>query len=181
MMTKTAINFRQASKKNIKELKKSRGFTLIEVLVITSLTVLVLFSTVILLLTFLLNQARLTQKQKVKIAGDNALKQIEQAVRGARSINPCSTSMNALNFSGLSENTGTISLDSGTIASQAGTTTYQLTPDDLEAHNLNFDCYTGQDSFFITTSFSLDTGSSGEGLLDDAVGQEFRTSINLRN
>ncbi len=163
---------------------QAHGFTLIEVLVVTSLTVIILLSTVVLFMTFLMNQARLTQKQKIKVAGDNALKQIEQAVRGARRVDPCSAPSNSLTFYDFTGANGYIRLDSGAIASRATPVTgdqvnYTLTPEGLAASGVSFNCYDGQDAQIIRVRFTL--SGSGEGLVSDSIDQDFSTSIHLRN
>jgi type II secretory pathway pseudopilin PulG len=166
---------------------QAHGFTLIEVLVITTLTVIILPSTVVLFMTFLLNQARLTQKQKIKAAGDNALKQIEQAVRGAKKVDPCeppdllNPSLTFYDFTGAR---GVIGLSGDTIASTATPVTgtsvnYTLTPEGLVASGVNLGCYNGQDAQIIRVRFTL--SGSGEGLISDTISQEFSTSIHLRN
>lgn len=173
--------------KSSKHHRNTLGFSLIEVIVVTALTILILFSTVIMFLTFLINQARLTQRQKVKTAGDNALKQIEQAVRGAQEITTCEENMSTLEWISLAETPGVIEVvdDSGNnrIASQSGTETYLLTPENIIADpaEIRFDCYsTTRESNFVTVRFSLST-KDDEGLMNEQLRQNFQTSIDIRN
>jgi type II secretory pathway pseudopilin PulG len=172
----------------VRQSHQAHGFTLIEVLVITSLTVIILLSTVVLFMTFLLNQARLTQKQKIKAAGDNALKQIEQAVRGAKKVDPCeppdplNPSLTFYDFTGAQ---GVIELSADDSIASIATpvtgvpVTYILTPEGLAASGVSFGCYTGQDAQIIRVRFTL--SGSGEGLVSDTIRQDFSTSIHLRN
>ena len=187
------LNSRQ-SVKNIPTVNHSRqdtnnilGFSLIEVIVVTALTILILFSTVIMFLTFLINQARLTQRQKVKTAGDNALKQIEQAVRGAQEITTCEEGMSELEWISFAEVPGVIEVvdvsGNDRIASQSGTETYLLTPENIIADpsGIRFDCYsTTRESNFVTVRFSLST-KNDEGLMNEELRQNFQTSIDVRN
>jgi type II secretory pathway pseudopilin PulG len=156
------------------------GFTLIEVLVITGLTVIILLSTVTLFLTFMVNQASLSRKQAVKIAGDNVLKQMEQTLRGVRGVTNCNTGQSEVSFYDFTSKNGRFYVDSNRIASDAGNQTYYLTTDDIGVSNFNIDCYPGQNQELVRFSFTL-TDDSGLGLSDTAIEQVFATSVSVRN
>lgn len=167
--------------KSSKHHRNNLGFSLIEVIVVAALTILILFSTVIMFLTFMINQARLAQRQRVKTAGDNALKQIEQAVRGAQDITTCEEDMDTLVWQSLAGVQGSIEIDSNRIASNSGTETYLLTPENIIVDSIRFDCYsTTRQSNFVSLQFSLSTRDD-EGLMNEALRQNFQTSIDIRN
>ncbi len=157
-----------------------KGFTLIEVLVITGLTVIILLSTVVLFMTFMINQASISRKQAIKIAGDNALKQIEQTLRGVRGIQTCTENLNDVSFYDLTNQTGRFYKDNNRIASAAGSETYYLTPDDLNVDSFDVNCYPGQDKELVHFSFTL-SDNSGFGLSDSPLQQTFTTSVGVRN
>ncbi len=166
--------------------KTVEGFTLIEVLVITGLTVIVLLSTVSLFMTFMLNQARIAQQQELKNAGNNALRQITQVLREARSISPCGLSMTTISFQDPNNASGSYSLsqnletDNFQVASQSGTNTVLLTPENMNVLNFSVNCYDSQPTQYLRVMFSLTKPVSG-GLRSTTLTQDFQTSISLRN
>ncbi len=166
--------------------KKKAGFTLIEVLVISGLAVIIMLSTVSLFMTFLISQARVTQKQQLKNAGNSALKQMTQILREAKSINPCSpVASNHVVFVNIDNKTGdyqTNTFDNGNqgIYYSFEGNTHPITSQDVNVISFTTNCYAGQQSQLIKVSFVLQNpriqGPSG-----DPLNQEFSANIQLRN
>ena len=175
---------------SLKRAKQKSGFTLIEVLVVTGLTVIIMLGTVSLFMTFMLNQARVTRKQRVKTVGDNALKQIVQVLREARQIVNCDgdgSSTNSIIFQDLSGLEGVydlrideISEGNSRIASSAGEATVYLTPEDIEASSFFATCYPSENSYFIRFNFTLED-SGGAVFSNQPTTQTFSASVSLRN
>jgi type II secretory pathway pseudopilin PulG len=162
-----------------KKLQKHQGFTLIEVLVITGLTAIIMLATVSLFMTFLVNQGKISQRQELKNAGNNALKQITQVLREAKEINPCEANLNnQISFVDLNNQTGAFSLNGGVISLNAGVP-INLTPDHLEVTGFSANCYQGDPSQFIRVNFTLSNPNPSG--LSESDSQDFSTSITLRN
>jgi len=155
------------------------GFTLVEVLVITSLTVILLLGSMTIFMTFMLNQSRLMSKQRIQKAGDDALAQMTRVLREARSITGCATNMSTLPFVDLLEKSGSYTVTGGQIASTAAdNTVYILTSDNLTASAFTANCYPGVESDYLKISFTI---SDDNNLRGQSLTQDFSTGISLRN
>lgn len=170
--------------------KFSSGFTLIEVLVMTSLAVIILLSSVSLFMTFLLNQATISQRQKVRTEGDNALKQMVQLLREAKSIENCETASttNSIVFKDVDNNEATFLIkaqDEGEgavnrIVLQADNEIF-LTTKDLQANDLLVNCSYNQNQGTYFIRFSFDLINPKRTLTDKELSQTFEASVSLRN
>ena len=155
------------------------GFTLVEVLVITSLTVILLLGSMTIFMTFMLNQSRLMSKQRIQKAGDDALAQMTRVLREARSIPGCDIDMDPLPFVDLLEKSGSYTIDDDDrISSEAAETTYLLTPDNLTASAFTANCYSGVESDYLKISFTISDDNTLGGQI---LTQDFSTGISLRN
>lgn len=157
------------------------GFTLIEVLVITGITVILLLSASAIFMTFLLNQSLVTQKQKIKIDGDNALKQITQVLREARTIENCAQveADEAIVFSDILGNQGEFYITDDRLASESALQTVYLTSDDLRAFNFSANCSLSQDSYLVKIQFSL--ADDEPSFSQNPLQQTFEANVSLRN
>ena len=165
------------------------GFTLIEVLVMTSLAVIIMLSAVILLMTFLLNQTRITQRQKIRTEGDNALKQMVQVLREAKEVENCDgEEKNEIVYQDVYDLEGefTIATDEENIPrisriNHLGETVY-LTSEDLQATNFNAICTynENEDNYFIRFNFDL-ANIKAPRFTDEPLSQTFEASVSLRN
>ncbi len=149
----------------------------------TSLAVILLLSSVVLFMAFLLNQNQIAQRQKIKTEGDNALKQIRQILREAKTIEGCSFSEeDSLTLRDLQDNQTTIEVHDHNqrlgLTDIAGNTTY-LTGEDLTARNFQADCIAGHETVSVDIEFTLVNEKIGG--LGQAGSQTFGTSVNLRN
>lgn len=180
----TTINMKPSSKSSARS-----GFTLIEVLVMTSLAVIIMLSAVILLMTFLLNQTRITQRQKIRTEGDNALKQMVQVLREAKELAECDgeekdeiTYQDVYNLEGRF----TITTDEESIPRISLTNhleeTIYLTSQDLHATNFNATCTYNETegSYFINFNFEL-VNIKAPRFAEDPLSQTFEASVSLRN
>lgn len=151
---------------------------------VTSLTMIIMLGTVSLFMTFLLNHVRVTRRQRIKNAGDNAIKQITRIMREAGSITNCESNTNTIEFMDLNNISGTYYLEDGEsggrIASNSSGTTYYLTPDDIAAGSFEASCHNIRDSYFVRFSFTL-TDSNSIGFSSQTLTQTFSGSVNLRN
>jgi len=162
------------------------GFTLIEVLVISGLTVIIMLSTVSLFMTFLISQARITQKQQLKNAGNSALKQMTQVLREAKSINPCNpASSNSIMFTDINNGTGSYQrsiFDNGNYGINYSTEASSnfITSQDMNIISFVSNCYTSQESQLVKVTFVLQNPRI-QGPSNEPLNQEFSVNIQLRN
>ncbi len=163
-----------------KQTQKLNGFTLIEILVITGITVVVLLTAVSFFMTFLINQAKITQRQQLKNAGESLLKQMTQVLREAQGIEPCSTNMNSLLFSTVNNNQAGYSLSSNQIFYTLEGDSFSITPEDMVVGSFIANCYPTQDSQLVKVTISL-TNPKIQGPSGKPLTQEFSTSVQLRN
>lgn len=161
--------------------KLNSGFTLTEVLVITSLTVIIMLSSVVLFMTFLLNQNLISQKQKLKTEGDNALKQITQILREANQITDCPF-VNQTSLTFIDPTQAEISLtvvDSRLTINQTDLS-INLNSEDLSAQNLLVTCREGEEATLVSVSFEL-TNNTALRFTETPITQTFSTTVSLRN
>ena len=158
----------------------NHGFTLVEVLVITSLTVILLLGSMTIFMTFMLNQSRLMSKQRIQKAGDDALAQMTRVLREARSIpSPdCNMGMSTIKFVDLLEKSGNYTVTGGQIASTSASGTYLLTPENLTTTVFTANCYPGVESDYLKISFTISDDNTLGGQI---LTQDFSTGISLRN
>jgi len=160
---------------------KNKGFTLIEVLVVTGITVILLLGATSFFITFLISQARTTQKQQLKNAGEGILKQITQTLREARNVDPCTTGMNSINFFTINNRQAGYSFVTNQIVFSTEDGSSTISPEDMTVTSFVTNCYqTPQNSQMLQVIVTLENpkiqGPSGE-----ALSQEFSTSVQLRN
>ncbi len=161
--------------------KSTSGFTLIEILVITGLTVILLLSASAIFMTFLLNQSLVTQKQQIKIEGDNALKQMVQVIREAKDIENCENveANQAINFTNILGNQGWFFLESNRVASTSAIGTIYLTSDSIFVSDFNPSCVFDQSTYLVKIEFKLVGVNPGFG--QTPFEQTFKANVNLRN
>lgn len=166
--------------------KKKAGFTLIEVLVISGLAVIIMLSTVSLFMTFLISQARVTQKQQLKNAGNSAIQQMTQILREVKSISPCSpVTSNTIVFTNLDNKAGSYQLGTFSNGNQGiyytlDGITHPVTSEDMDIISFSSNCYAGQQSQLVKITFVLQNPKI-QGPSGDPLNQQFSTDIQLRN
>jgi prepilin-type N-terminal cleavage/methylation domain-containing protein len=163
------------------------GFTLIELLIVTSLMVFLVLTVTAMFMTFLISNAKTNTRNTLKVAGTQALSQIEFLLRNSFQLVPnansqvCQSVMNNIRFESIDGGTTTISLDAATnkIASNSAF----LTSDAVRATTLNFDCTeTSNGTQYVTIYFELEKVSPAiNNSGGTATREEFSTTVNLRN
>ncbi|MBD3250189.1 MAG: hypothetical protein GF381_01280 [Candidatus Pacebacteria bacterium] len=178
-----------------------KGFTLIEILVVSGLSIVLILTATSLFATFMASSSQTRIQQQLKQEGSQALSQMEYLLRNAKTISTnmagqvCQENMSSLGFESFAGGKGILYQDGARIASdsavlgQEGSTTktYFLTSQQVvipEDSSLEFDCYsspgTESQSYFINISFSLanDTETS---LLNRSMTQDYSRGVQLRN
>lgn len=163
------------------------GFTLIEVLVVTSLTVMLLLSSTALFLTFLLGNAKTNLAQQIKREGDSALTKIDYYIRNAQRVSgPCTTNMLELQLANV--NGGQVSIYRQDRTDGSGMYDLLLTVDGTSsalnssltsAYSLNFACYENQGVQYVQTTFGLNRSVSNRAFDNEA--ETFTSGVLIRN
>jgi len=173
------------------------GFTLIELIVVTALTVLVMMTVTTMFLTFIISSTKASIEQKVNSKGEAALAKIEFILRNSQKLvagldgtticnNDAQSPMTNIAVQGLDGYITTLQtypLENGRIASYSTAVNdyYYLTSDEVAMSNLRFMCLSGEeDSYYVGITFDLKIGSSNISDRDTAL-ESFQTGITLRN
>lgn len=169
------------------------GFTLVELLVIVTLSVMLMLSSSALFLTFLLGSTKVSRAQIVKNEGEHAMAQMEFLLRNAVQIvdngggQICETGMDAIAFESIDSGVTTLfseedPSDSNTkIASNSG---FYLTSGDVElVDGPTFDCSESDDKLaqYIGIRFTLRKGTPSLDEERDIVEQEFISGVGIRS
>lgn len=174
-------------------LSSRRGFTLIEVLIVVTLSIMLMLTASALFLTFLVGGARSTNSQLVKNEGKYALSQIEFLLRNSLLILPnansqtCEASMDEIVLKGYDNSTTRLfkELDSTDnkykIASNSGV---YLTSGSVDiVSGPTFSCTKSDDgvSQYVSVTFILRKGNPTTDQSRDIITQTFQTSANIRS
>lgn len=164
------------------------GFTLVELLIVITLSVMLLLAASSLFLTLLIGNTKTSSAQLIKSEGTTAMNQIEFLLRNAVEITTCSPSTNTFTFK---------SLDGGTTvlgaAQDPSDGKYKIASNsakfltsgsvDLVGNAMTFTCTQSADGFakYVTTSFTLRKGTPGVDQPRDIVEETFSAGINMRS
>jgi prepilin-type N-terminal cleavage/methylation domain-containing protein len=144
------------------------GFTLIEILVVVSLSVIITLAAAGLFFTTLISNSKKNVLTTIRDEGDYALSQMEFLLRNAVSLtaNPtsptdpvCATGMSTISLKSADNGITTLSVQNSKIASQSaavGTPVY-LTSTATQLSNLSFNCEQATQNYgtYVTISFTL--------------------------
>jgi len=169
------------------------GFTLLEVLVATSITVVMMIAATGLFLATLRTSTKNSQVSAIKTDGDYALSQIEFLLRNAVTIVPdpqaplgavCSAGMSSISFKLRDGGTTTLTSANSLIASKSATAANPsyLTSPSTTLSNLLFDCSQAGTNYgtYVTASFTLSKDETNSNT-PNTITQDFRTSVSVRS
>ncbi len=178
---------------NYSDLEAQAGFTLLEVVVATSITVIMMLAATSLFLATLRSNTKDTQVTSIKQEGDYALSQMEFLLRNAISVvqdpqfplSPvCQSNMDSISFKLLDGGITTLSASNGLIASKSATAAnpVYLTSPATVLTNLKFDCSQAGTNYgtYVTASFSLAKDENNANT-PNTITQDFRTSVSVRS
>lgn len=175
----------------ISALKSQFGMTMIELLIVVTLSAMLLLAASAVFMTFLIGGAKINSQSAVKQEGEYALTQIEFLLRNAVELLPntlgdeCTTDMADIRFVSFDGGITTLSgetADSVTkIASNSGVFLTSSSVDVIDGPT--FDCAQDDDEGHphVTTTFTLRKGSPGVDQDRDIVEQVFSGSTNIRS
>jgi prepilin-type N-terminal cleavage/methylation domain-containing protein len=175
--------------------KAQAGFTLIEILVVVSLSVIVSVAAAGLFFTTLITNTKKEILSLVKDEGDYAMNQMEFLLRNAVELvrDPsdltgsapiCTAGMQQISFRSLDEGITTFYNTGGRVASKSASsaTPLYLTSDAVTLTGPTFDCEQSSDNYgsYVTISFTLQKDSP-DANRPQPVKEDFTTSVNVRN
>ncbi len=168
----------------------SGGFTIIEMLIVTTLTVLLVVTGTSLFLTTIVGGGRANTSTVVKTNGDYALGQMEYLLRNSIALVPlnpadltsaCAENMSQIRLKLIDQGITTLFSEAGKIASNSG---IYLTSDSVQlVSGPEFDCSRSADRAITTIriSFTLRKGQAGTDRLSEIQQQAFSTSVTVRS
>ncbi len=166
---------------------KQHGFTLIELMIVTSLMVILILTVSSMFMTFLISNAKTNTKNTLKVEGSYALGQMEFLLRNSYTLvdnatgQICQTGMDSIAFDAINGGTTELQLDvTGKIASNSAF----LTSNAVAARQLVFDCYENADgSRYVDISFQLDkvAPTINQTAATPASTESFAATVVLRN
>jgi type II secretory pathway pseudopilin PulG len=168
------------------------GFSLIELLIVVTLTVMIIVSASSVLLTALLSNGKVNTTKTVKQNGDYAMSQMTVLLRNAVKVLPnssgqtCTTGMDELVFQSFDEGITTLGREviDGTDARIASNSGIYLTSDSVYLDDsLQFDCRKSADGLItnITISFTLTKGTPGISRVTEFGSEDFRSNVTIRS
>lgn len=164
------------------------GFTLIELIIVVTLSIMLLLAASSLFMTMLIGNTKTSSSQLLKSEGTAAMNQIEFLVRNAVDVQNCQASSDTLTIKSLDGGLTTFGAVEDQTDSQfkiASNSAAFLTSGSVELVNdrINFTCAESADGFshYVTVNFSLRKGTPGIDEARDIVTETFQSSINLRS
>lgn len=174
-----------------------RGFTLIEILVAITLSVILLGAASGLFFTTLRTDSKKSFVTNIKDNGDYAISQMEFLLRNAITLEPydgvsgarCTNGMNQIRLRSIDNGLTYLYIDEGRIASESAASNgtpgsvYYLTGENLTASNLSFNCQQSSPNIgtFIQINFSLTYATASGQFYGDGGTENFTTRINVRS
>lgn len=178
------------------QLVLQRGFTLIEMLVAITLSVILLAAASGLFFTTLRTDSKKTYVTDIKDHGDYAISQIEFLLRNAITLEPvggsgarCASGMNQILLRSIDNGLTNLSIEEGRIASESSASdgsyvaTHYLTGEHIAASNLSFNCQQSSPNIgtFIQINFTLTYSTASGQFFGDGGSENFTTTINVRS
>lgn len=169
---------------NFKNCNPQAGFTFIELMLVATIMVILATTTINLLFSTLRGSTKDKVIQDVKLEGDRAMSQIENALRFASEVvdngqgQICQSDMTGIGYLASDGLAGNYSLSGTRIASNSAF----LTSDSVEVRSLDFDCQTDSvgEASYVTVTAVIGRGSAATDKNEEVYEQEFKAGVSLR-
>ncbi len=182
--------------------RRQLGFTLVELLIVVTLTVMLMLTASTLFMTFLIGNTKTSTSRLVKAEGEYALNQIAFLIRNAIEIvqitdmtdpgfpagilRTCEPNMGTIGLKSIDGNITTLtrSIDPSDNDTKIASNSSYLTSGDLTlTDGPTFDCTRSADgsSYYVTVTFSLRKGTPAIDQARDIVEQQFSTGVQVRS
>jgi len=168
----------------------SAGFTLIELIIVITLSVMLLLTASSLFMTLLIGNTKTGASQLIKSEGTIAINQIDFLLRNAVNVPTCDSIANTLTFQSLDGGNTTLGViqdpsDSKYKIASTSATSKFLTSGSVEivGNTMTFSCTQsgGGLSKYITVGFTLRKGTPGVDAARDIVQQDFSAGVTMRS
>ena len=160
------------------------GFTLVELLITTGLTVLLLLTITSMFMTFLIGNSKTNVRKTVKEEGLHALSQMEFTLKNAHyyddSFEQCIPGRDSIKVVGLDGGETIYSTANDEGVAKIASNSSRLTSAAVTLSNLTFDCTGESGNRQITVSFDLEKVAPTLNA-DSDISESFQTTINMRN
>lgn len=173
-------------------LKPNLGFSLVEMLIVVTLTVMIIVAATSVLLTTLLGGGKVNTIRTIKENGDYSMGQMTTLLRNSAKLLPndfgqvCDAGMEQLRFQSYDEGITTLQKEDVTGAPSriASNSAIYLTSDAVNVSSpLLFDCFRSSDGTVTTIniSFTLDKGDSNSSRVTEYGSQNFSQNVTIRS
>lgn len=173
--------------RRINRASRQAGFTLLEFLVVTSISVVLLASVSAFFMTFIVGSTKSAFEQKAKSEGERAMERMTYLIRNSRAItSSCLPNQTSIEFENGDGGITILSADDGRIASTSATTgkIYYLSSDFAAldpANTITFNCLEGENKQnYVEIYFKLKRGT-GASNNQETIIREFRSGVAVRN
>lgn len=158
-------------------LKKQRGFSLFEIIVVIAVFIVIIMISSQALFSTLRGSAKSQVSTRIKEAAAYAFDLMERDLRQSRSISTCTpTAINYINVDGLQSS---FSCSAGSLVNTSGT---RMTPDDISVASCNFSCSTQGPSTWANLEVTFKQSGDAASLKVEEVGTyQLKNQILLRN
>ncbi len=171
--------------------QQQTGFSLIELMIVVSLTVMLMLAASTIFLTFLVGNTRTNSSQLIKQEGQYALNQIEFLLRNSLELVPnglgqeCQNDMPEISFKSLDGGVTTLSRESDdSVDKIASNSSMYLTSDAVElVEGPIFDCTQAADGSrpYVQFRFTLRKRDLAADPTKEIIEQEFRAGTSIRS
>lgn len=175
---------------SLKSLDNDSGFSLVEMLIVVTLTVMIIVSASSVLLTSLLSGGQVNTTKSIKQNGDYAMAQMTTLLRNAIKLLPnddgetCTTGMTQIRFLSLDDGTTTFSRSeiSSTDARIASNSAHLTSDSVFLPDTMQFDCSQSADGAItnIDIFFTLTKGNTGN-RITEVGSQDFTANVTIRS
>ena len=159
--------------------RQELGFSLIELLIVSSLLLLLMLGVSTLFLASLTTDARISLRQELRAEGTYALDTLSYFIRNSKALTGCTTNGTSLIITGGDGGVSTFRLSGDQIASvsAARTTLLTVNPYAVKSGTFVLDCNENNGRPYVTVSFTLERFDSQGKMIDN----DFRHTALVRN
>lgn len=169
--------------------KQNHGFSLIELLIVSALSIVLILTSTSLFLTSMLTNNKIKMEQEIKTEGNYALNFMKLMLRNAVSIETCPSSSDSITFSMADGMKTTFSLSSSSQIASSSTAngTFNLTSNNITTQRQNssgtsipiFNCFQSTNkNYYVNISFTMKKGP-GTISSKNTVFENFSTATTL--
>jgi prepilin-type N-terminal cleavage/methylation domain-containing protein len=168
---------------NIKQINNQAGYSLIELMTVVSVLAIISVVGMNLFFSTLAGNSKEAAMRQVKQEGDYVVTRMENDLRAAKTVSPCTTDMTSVSYTNLDGSTGLFEVNANRLAAGDLNSFITSTGITIKDGRLYVDCQfdSGAKTTSVNVSFTLIVGNQNVNKPVEIYSQEFRTSVVLRN